>query len=119
MANRILTPPELAIANRLLDRIRAELQEISRGDNQLLFAYRRKLYKELTYDERGKPMQRRRLKQKKYHEQGGVCPICGKMLPKTYAVLDRLTASEGYTAENTRLIHRECDAQIQAARGYS
>jgi hypothetical protein len=38
--------------------------------------------------------------------------------PLQYAVLDRLTAHEGYTPENTRLICGECDLKIQGDRGY-
>jgi hypothetical protein len=33
--------------------------------------------------------------------------------------LDRLLAVEGYTADNTRLIHAECDVQYQASKRYS
>jgi hypothetical protein len=119
MGNRRLNPAEIAIANRIVDGIRAELREVSGGDSELLFAYRRNLYKELTYDERGKPMHRRRLKQKKHAEQSGLCPICEKSLPERYTVLDRFVAADGYTPENTRLIHQECDARTQAERGYS
>jgi hypothetical protein len=41
-------------------------------DRELLFAYRRKVYKELICDERDKPMVRRRLKSLKREEQGGI-----------------------------------------------
>jgi hypothetical protein len=119
MPNRRLTPDELLLANALLDRIRIELVELSGDDAELLFAYRRKIYKELTYDEREKPMVRRRLKKLKREMQGGICPICNEPLPSTYAVLDRFRASDGYTVENTRLIHRDCDDRTQAERGYA
>ena len=42
--------------------MRARLTALAAGDMELLFAFRRKVYKELTYDERGKPMARKRLK---------------------------------------------------------
>ncbi len=49
---------------------------MSHGDPELLFAYRRKLFKELTYDERSKPSVRRRLKAIKRAEQHGLCAVC-------------------------------------------
>ena len=85
----------------------------------MLFALRRKVYKELTYDERGKPSHRKRLKALKREEQGGLCPLCGEPLPATYCVLDRYRAVDGYTLENTRLIHQRCDTEVQSERGYA
>ncbi len=118
MPNRRLSPDELLKANALLVELRAHLIELSGGDAELLFAYRRKISKELTYDERGKPMHRRALKAYKMGEQKGLCPICSQKLPDKYAVLDRLDGMAGYTPENTRLIHAQCDTQIQSERGY-
>jgi hypothetical protein len=71
MPNRRLTAPGLQLANELLARIRDNLELLSAGDPELLFAYRRKVFKELTYDERDKPMFRRKLKSVKRKEQGG------------------------------------------------
>ena len=119
MANRRLDAAELKRANALLDLIRSKLAALSKGDKALLFAYRRKIYKELTYDERSKPMARRKLKNDKWKEQQGLCMICGKELPKRYTVLDRLNAVEGYTTANTRLIHQDCDVAHQASKGYA
>ena len=42
---------------------------------ELLFAYRRKVYKELICDKRDKPMKRRRLKALKRQEQNGLCAL--------------------------------------------
>ena len=119
MANRRLTPSELERANALLDGIRKQLLALSAGDRDLLFAYRRKVYKELGYDERSKPGERRLLKAVKREQQGGLCAICLKPLPEKYAVLDRFNAADGYTKENTRLIHQDCDVENQAAKGYA
>jgi UTP:GlnB (protein PII) uridylyltransferase len=58
MPNRQLTKEELQMANRLLTEIRARLDALAGGDADLLFAYRRKISKELGYDERSKPMLR-------------------------------------------------------------
>ena len=119
MANRQLTTDELQRANALLDEVREKLDALSGSDRDLLFAYRRKVYKELTYDERSKPMVRRKLKDQKWKEQRGLCAICGKDLPEKYTVLDRKNAVDGYTAENTRLIHQNCDVENQASKGYA
>ena len=119
MPNRRLTLEELNQARKFLDEIRCKLKDLSSGDRELLFAYRRKIYKELVHDERKKPMVRRALKVKKRKEQGGLCTICNKELPTKYAVLDRLNAVDGYTPENTRLIHQECDVKFQTSRGYA
>jgi hypothetical protein len=119
MPNRRLSSEELARANALLASIRRRLRELAGGDAELLFAYRRKVYKELVYDERGKPPVRRRLKALKREEQGGVCPLCKTPLPAAYSVLDRFVTAAGYTAENAQLICRECDVKTQAARRYA
>lgn len=119
MANRNLTPEERESANDLLTMVRAQLHGLAGGDLDLLFAYRRKLFKELTYDERGKPAHRNKLKARKFGEQHGICPECGKILPEKYSELDRKNAADGYTSENTELIHGECHRKRQAARGYA
>ena len=118
MPNPTLSPEELLNANALLDEVRARLKSLAGGDSALLFAYRRKIYKELTYDERGKPTQRKRLKELKRRQQADRCADCGGPLPAQHAVLDRLHALLGYTEDNTRLLCRECDAEIQARRRY-
>ena len=119
MSNRTLTPDQLEKANALLRDIRTRLIALAHDDLELLFAYRRKISKELGYDERSKPMLRRKLKAQKRKEQGGLCAICSKPLPEKYAVLDRLSASAGYTRQNTRLIHEQCDRLVQAERGFA
>jgi UTP:GlnB (protein PII) uridylyltransferase len=118
MPSRNLTAYELPKANALLNDIRARLTELAAGDAALLFAYRRKIARELGYDKRGKPMHRRALKARKMGEQGGRCAICSKELPEKNAVLDRLNAVDGYTPTNTRVIHADCELRIQAERGY-
>ena len=119
MPNRILTPDERSKANELLDEIRQRIAVLSVGDRELIFAYRRKVFKELTYDERSGPSIRKKLKLLKYKEQNGLCTLCSKPLPEKYAVLDRLIAVNGYIQTNTRLIHPECDINTQISRGYA
>jgi len=101
------------------ERIKAELERLSGGDEKLLWALRRKLTKELGYLERGNPTTRNKLKMKKWMQQKGICPICNKPLPEKSAELDRLEAIHGYTEENTRLIHHDCHIADQERKGYT
>lgn len=119
MANRQLTADEIqTLFNPLIGEIRKSLIALSKGDEALHWALRRKLFKELTYDERGKPMQRRKLKDQKRAEQDNKCAECSCSLPAKYTVLDRKVAMNGYTAENTRLLCVACDSRVQNERGY-
>jgi hypothetical protein len=118
MANRNLSELELKKAKTILDKVRKDIKKYSGGDKELEFAFTRKVYKELIYDERGKPSIRRKLKQKMREMQNNLCAICKQTLSEKYVVLDRKKASGGYTPENTKLICVDCDKKIQLARGY-
>ena len=119
MPNRNLNPEELIRANELLSEVRARLEALAGADKLLLFAYRRKIAKELQYDERGKPGARGKLKALKWGLQNRRCAECGKELPLKYSELDRKNAADGYTEENTELVHAKCHQARQAAKGYT
>jgi uncharacterized protein with PIN domain len=85
----------------------------------LEWALRRKLYIALSYDERGKPIARRLLKQKMFRKQAGRCAKCGEILPEKVAVLDRFEAMSGYTEQNTRLLCPSCNVLLQEERHYA
>lgn len=119
MPNRNLTADELGHANKLLAEIRERLVGLAGDDPNLLFAYRRKVAKELGYDERGKPGDRGKIKALKWGQQQGKCAHCGDDLPLKYSELDRRKAADGYTAENTELVHAKCHQERQAAKGYT
>jgi hypothetical protein len=119
MPNRNLNSDELKRANELLAKIRKDLRDLAGDDSLLLFAYRRKVVKELTYDERGKPGPRGKLKALRWGLQQGKCAECGGELPLKYSELDRRNAVDGYTIENTELVHSKCHQQRQAAKGYA
>ena len=113
MANRNLTATELAdLFAPLLADVRTRMVALAGGDSELHWALRRKLAKELTYDERSKPMQRRALKERKRKAQSGLCTECQEPLLERGAVLDRFEAMKGYTDENTRVICPPCDTRI-------
>ena len=119
MHNRRLTEQEIEnIAAPFLAEVRQKLQDAAADDETLLWALRRYIKIRLEHDERGKPIERRALKQRKRKEQGGRCPVCQGLLPEKGAVLDRLEAMGGYTMENTRLLCQDCDQKIQKGRGY-
>jgi hypothetical protein len=120
MSHRKLTVEELAqMANPLLKQVREMLDAYGDGDADLLWALRRKLAKELIYDERGKPVLRVALKKRKRQEQGALCAVCAQVLPAKGSVLDRIEVMAGYTLENTRLLCPSCDTAIQQERGYA
>src|SRR4051794_35692787 len=82
MPNRQLTDAERAtLFAPLIAEVRARLDVLSGGDTALLWALRRKLAKELSYDERGKPMHRVMLKMQKRIEQANRCAMCSSELP--------------------------------------
>jgi hypothetical protein len=121
-SNRRLTADELVLANSLLDLIRSRIDELAGEDPRLTFAYKRKIAKELQYDERGKPVHRIRLKARKRRAQKGMCAndrLPPHPLPRKGAVLDRYRAEDGYTDANTRLLCPECDARLQEEKGYA
>jgi hypothetical protein len=120
MPNRQLTPEERQrLFAPLMKFVRERLDELSGGDPELRFALNRKLFKDLSYDERGTPMHRRALKALKREEQAGLCLECRTTLPDSDAVLDRLSAMDGYTPANTRLLCSPCDRRIQGERGFT
>ena len=119
MPNRRLTPPEIASLNELQDVTVAALAFLAGDDAELLFALRRRLYTRLMHLERGTPMHRTKLKRLKWKTQEGKCAICGGAMEQKGSELDRFKASDGYTVENTRLIHHECHVADQAAKGYA
>jgi hypothetical protein len=62
---------------------------------------------------------RRKLKEPEMASQNGICPGCKKRLPETEAELDRKNAVDGYTEENTELIHHDCHRKRQAAKVFA
>jgi hypothetical protein len=119
MPNRNLSVEEIKLANELLKSVRQQLVALSGGDRFLLFAYRRKVVKELLYDERGKPGARGKLKAFKLGHQQGKCAHCGEALDLKYSELDRRNAVDGYTPENTELVHAKCHQARQAEKRYA
>jgi hypothetical protein len=97
---------------------RARLIDLAGDDPFLLFAYRRKIAKELVYDERGKPMFRKVLKACKMGEQEGSARSARNRSQRKTPYLIDLTRVTGYTLENTRLICAGCDLKIQAERRF-
>jgi hypothetical protein len=117
--NRTLTDTELEGARTLLADIRARIDAAAGADEGLRFALNRKVYKELSYDERGKPNARASLKARMVKAQNGSCAQCAKPLPENDTVLDRLSADGGYVDGNVRVLCRPCDLAIQRGRGFA
>lgn len=119
MSNRRLTDKERVRLLPLLTEIRSRLVELASGDEALLWAFRRRLWKALEYDGRLKPPKRAALKRKKRAEQRGLCNGCRSPLPESGAFLDRHEAIKGYTVENTQLLCQACDIEKQRRLKYT
>jgi hypothetical protein len=117
--NPQLSPDQRDEAHKLLAEIRERIRRLAGDDPGLVFAYRRKIYKELNYDERGKPAKRKRLKRQLTKASDGKCRSCGELLPPRGSVLDRREAIDGYNAANVDLICRSCDAKRQGSKGFT
>jgi hypothetical protein len=102
-------------AIQILDQTRAQIEAAAADDPDLRFQLRRYILKRLEFDERGTPTQRRRLKDLKRRFQRGLCYECAEPLPAKGAELHRLSAIEGYTEANTRLLCRACHQKAQQA----
>ena len=100
-------------AIHILDQTRAQIEAAAADDADLRFQLRRYILKRLEFDERGTPTQRRRLKDVKRRFQRGLCYECAEALPAKGAELHRLSAIEGYTEANTRLLCRTCHQKAQ------
>ena len=104
----------------LFGRVKVLLEAASGGDQNLKWALNRKLFKELVYLERGKPMQRKALKKQKMKEHAGICALCRRLIqPDDESHLHRTYAPDGYTPRNTQLVHDRCHRQDQKAKKYA
>ena len=111
--NRTLDENELVAARALLADIRALIDTAAADDEGLRFALNRKVYKELSYDERGRPNARQSLKARAVKAQGGACANCAAMLPENDTVLARLETEKGFVEGNVRVLCRKCDLALQ------
>ena len=115
---RQLTDDERLVAKKILDDIEKRIGAFAGEDTELFWAVRRYIYKQLTYGERGKPMERKKLKELKWKKQRGICDRCKGELPEKGSELDRRDAMLGYTEENTRLLCHKCHIEEQELKGY-
>jgi hypothetical protein len=120
MANPQLTNEQREkLFKPLFDLVRAELQRLSDGDANLLWALRRKLAKELVYLERGTPAHRNKLKAQMWQKQSGICALCHNSIPQKNSELDRVEAVLGYTESNVQLVCHNCHIDDQAKKNYT
>src|SRR6266567_4334681 len=77
---RKLSDYELRAVNSYLESVRLSIKQLSGDDSDLLYAIRRKIAKELTYDERTKPIFRNGRKSRKFGAQQGICDV-GQFMP--------------------------------------
>jgi len=104
---------------RILEETRRMIRESAKGDKEIEFRIRHYIRIRLEHDERGKPLERKLMKLRKFAEQRGLCAVCGKsMTLEEEPHLHRIVASNGYTLENTLLIHHACHREQQRAKGF-
>lgn len=96
-----------------------QIETAAGSDEDVLWALRRKIAKELVYLERSPPAVRTKLKKLMRQKQEGLCAICGEPLPEKGAELDRTIAKLGYIESNVRLVHHHCHVQDQESKGYA
>jgi hypothetical protein len=102
MATATLNDEQEALAKHLLEYVRAEIDRAAGSDTAAAFAIRRYVYVRLQHDERSKPMERRKLKMKKFDQQQGRCAMCNQPITElAHTHLHRLTAVGGYIEDNT------------------
>jgi len=114
-----LNTQQAASAKKILEATRQMIQKAAKGNEEVGFRIRRYVRTRLEHDERGKPLQRKLMKLKKFAEQRGLCAVCGKpMTLEEEPHLHRIVSSRGYTAENTVLLHYQCHRGEQRSRGF-
>lgn len=113
-----LTKEQLSEAKTVFEELCQKINALAGGDAGTLFAFRRRLRKWLEYEERGTPMERRKLKELMWKRQRGICAMCQKDLPETETELDRFDAVLGYTEGNVQLVHHECHRSDQRQKGF-
>jgi len=125
MSNRLMNTHQLAAAREILAEVRRRIADAADGDQQFTFTLRRYVFKNLSYDERGTPKQRTKLKLQKLVDQDGICGYekCPtphlKMTKEEEPELDRLDAIKSYTPENTVLMHHGCHRLSQKEKGFA
>jgi hypothetical protein len=68
------------VVTQILQKIRAEIETVSNGDPSLKFALRRRIYKQLEYDEQSNPSAREKLKKLMWLRQNRACAFCPEPL---------------------------------------
>ena len=108
-----MSDKQRAAGQKILALVRGAIDLASDGDAELSWRLRRYVYIRMMYEERGNPAQRKKLKIAKIEAQKGKCAMCGKLLPKIGAELDRIDQLAGYTPDNTRLLCHWCHRKDQ------
>ena len=114
-----LTPQQTEVAKKILEKTRQMIHESAKGNTEVEFRTRRYVRIRLEHDERGKPLERKLVKLRKFAEQRGLCAVCGNpMTLEEEPHLHRIVARKSYTLENTKLVHHGCHREQQRAKGF-
>jgi hypothetical protein len=118
MANPTLNEEQRKIAMEIVAGVSARLHALAAGDESLLFAYIRKVSKQLVYLERDSPSKRKRVKKKVWKSQHELCAECKQPLELRYSIADRIDAVKRYIPENLEIIHDACNRARLERKGY-
>jgi transcriptional regulatory protein LevR len=116
---------QLGTARQILADVRQRLAKAAHGNERFVFLLRRYISKNLSYDERGNPQQRTKLKLQKLIEQKGKCAYANcptpdrPMTKEDEPELDRIEAIKRYTKGNTVLVHHDCHRMSQKEKGFA
>lgn len=125
MSNERMSKSQLETARQILTDVRQRISEAAQDDERFTFLLRRYVSKNLSYDERGDPQERTKIKLEKLSEQKGKCAYSNCPTPERIMTkedepeLDRLEAIKGYTKENTVLVHHDCHRMSQKQKGFA
>jgi 5-methylcytosine-specific restriction endonuclease McrA len=119
MPNPTLNEEQRTIAMSIVKDVESQIEALSNGDDDLRFAFLRKIHKELVYLERDSPSKRKRVKRKVWKAQGQVCAECHVPLEFRFSIADRKEAVKGYVPENLEIIHEECNRVRQERQRFA
>jgi hypothetical protein len=109
---RTLDNEQREAALKVLNYVRNEITVLSKGDVDLAFRIRRFIHARLQLDNRPS----RALQRLKFDEQQGRCAECNQPFEQKGTHLHRLRP-EGYTADNTILLHPVCHTALHRRLG--
>jgi hypothetical protein len=86
----------------------AKIQAAAKGDPGLFYAFVQKIGGTILYVNRDRAIDRGKMRRLKFQKQDGLCGMCDQRLTLKGSNLHRFYAPNGYSSENTVLLHPGC-----------